>query len=257
VTARAPGALSSAAAAALVVIAGLLGDRALLIAVAVMQAVVAFNWRAGVGVRGIGHATVLAWLAGAGAAGAIAWDLGPAGEPLLPVVVLLGVGFLGLIVVQLYRRHPRKDATAGMAAASVLLVVLVLGAVWLDVFAVLGGRRAVVVGAVPVVVAAFGRLLPLPWSVPAAVLLGAVSGAALGVGVPVKGDPIGIVAGAVLGALAGSVVALQALLTTRAEPSGPGRRTKAQADAWLLATAAFAVFVAAPLVYPVLRIAVG
>jgi hypothetical protein len=279
VTARAPGALWSAAAAALIVLAAVLGERVLLVVVVLLQGFSASNWRRGVPAGGTGQAAVLAWLVGAGAATAIAWRVGPDDQVLLPVVLALGVGFLGLIVVQLARRHPRPQVTSGMAAASLLLVVLVLGSVWLEVFARLGGGQAVVVGALPVGVAALARLLPVPWSVLGALLLGTLTGAALGAAVPVKGDPLGLAAGAAVGAVGGLVVALHAMLATRAQRervSGPDQsvpsasqgtahtaaaRTTAHqqavAGAWLRATAPFSVFVAAALVYPVLRVAVG
>ena len=253
VTSRAPSALLCAGAALVVVIAAIAGRPALLAGLLVVQGFSALNWHRGIDAPGAGAGAALAWFAAAAADGAVAMQWGARHKPLTPVVLALGLGFVGLIVVQLLRRHPRSDVVAGMAATAALLAVLVVGAVWLVAFRVSGGAGAVVVGALPVAVAGLARLAPAPWAAVGAVGLGVAAGGVLGVTVDVGAATIGVGPGLAIGAIGGMVVALLATIGVRQS----GALTRARRAALARAGAPFAVLGAAALVYPVLRVAGG
>jgi hypothetical protein len=241
----------SAAAAVIVVIAALLGTSALIAALIVLQGFCASNWRRWVDAPGASAGAALAWVAAVAADLGVGWHVGHHHDPLAPVVLVLGLSFLALIAAQLGRRHPRGDVVAGMAATAALLVVLVVGAVWLAAFRVLGGAAPVVVGATPVAVASLARLAPRPWSLVGAVALGTVTGAVLTATVHLHAHPTGLGPGAVVGAIGGGVVMVMTLIGTRQLAGVTGTRR----NALIRGTAPFAVLAAAVLVYPVLRVA--
>jgi hypothetical protein len=243
--------LTAVAVALLILLPAALGDLGRLAAVLVLQLGLVLAWVLVTGLQGFAGSLAV------GAAAAVAADLilGLSADPFLGELLgVFGVGFLAVVVQQMFRR-PRTDLVASLSGAVLLFTVVgALSALLLLGRSASGSRWAVVallaVGAALVVGHLVDWLLPRPQltvEVPrglAGLVLAVLAGAgvaALGSrgsgGVP-GGDRSALIYGAVLGLVAAltAVVASYVVAAATAEdaPQGDGAPGEPRASLWAL-----------------------
>lgn len=224
-------AVAAAGLAGVLLLASLIGELTLAVAVIAAQAILLAALAKSVRVPAAREAVVLAMLAGATASLIVAYRAD--GSALGLVAPVLGLGFLGAIALQLARRHGRNELTASLTFAVTALVLAVLLTPWVALRAAPNGAVAVAIGLAGVGVAALAETPP--GSRPMWRLVGVIAAAGLGAGLgSLRGvndvaRPVNIVVLAALSALlaaaASAVVdrveAEAAAASPGSEPAGP------------------------------------
>ena len=242
--------LTVVAVALLILLPAALGDLGRLAAVLVLQLGLVLAWVLVTGLQGFAGSLAV------GAAAAVAADLilGLSADPVLgELLAVFGVGFLAVVVQQMFRR-PRTDLVASLSGAVLLFTVVgALAALLLLGRSASGSRWAVVallaVGAALVVGHLVDWLLPRPQltvEVPRG-LIGLLLAVLAAAGVAALGRGSGGVLGGsssalVYGAVLGLVAALTALVasyvvaaaTAEDAPQGDGAPGEPRFSAWAL-----------------------
>lgn len=178
--ARMPAALTLALAGALALTA-YAGEIALLLAVLVVQGLLASGWHRTLDVPGSVGGMVLA--GGAALAADILLLLRDEARPLAPIAGVLGVAVLGAMVHQLLRGPARSRVTASLTATTMLVVLGTLAALFLAAAQTRGGAALVALAALAAAISAAVDQVALPPLVVAGIatvggiLLGAVAAA--------------------------------------------------------------------------------
>jgi hypothetical protein len=151
-------AVVAAGLAGVLLVASLAGELPLAVAVIVAQALLLVTLSRFVQVPAARAATMWAMLAGAVAVVLVAYD--PDETALGLVAPVLGLGFLGGIVLQLARRHGRNELTLSLTFAVTALVLAALLVPWVALRTTPNGAAAVVIGLAGVGVANLAETVP-------------------------------------------------------------------------------------------------
>jgi hypothetical protein len=241
--------LAVVAVALLVVLPELLGDLGRLAAVLVLQLGLVLAWVLVTGIQGFAGSLAV------GAAAAVAADLvlGLPARPMLgSLLPVFGIGFLAIVVQQMFRR-PRHDLVASLSGGVLLVAVVgALAALLLLGRSPAGSGRAVVallaVGAALVVGHLVDLVLPRPRltaEVPrglAGLVLAVLAGAVVTFLGRDAGNALDAVAAVVYGAVLGMVASLMALAASYVVvaahgedvPADGGTRSEPRPPAWAL-----------------------
>jgi hypothetical protein len=151
-------AVAAAGLAGLLLVASLAGELSLAVAVIVAQVLLLVALSRFVRVPAARAASVWAMLAGAVAVVLVAYD---SEETALGLVApVLGLGFLGGIVLQLARRHGRNELTLSLTFAVTALVLAALLVPWVALRTTPNGAAAVAIGLAGVGVANLAETVP-------------------------------------------------------------------------------------------------
>jgi hypothetical protein len=151
-------AVAAAGLAGVLLVASLAGELPLAVAVIVAQALLLLTLARSVRVPAAREATVCAMVAGAIAALIVAYSTEETALGL--VAPVLGLGFLGGIVLQLSRRHGRTELTLSLTFAVTALVLAALLVSWVALRTTPNGAAAVAIGLAGVAVASLAESVP-------------------------------------------------------------------------------------------------
>jgi len=212
-------ALLTLACSAVLVLAGYAHQAVVVLAVALLQAALAFSWHDATALPGRRGGASVAVAAGVGASLAVFLD-GEDGE-VTPLLGAVGIGFVLALLHQLTRRDGRPDVVASLSGTVTLVALTVLPATWIAERESRGGAAVLACAATAAAVAVLATLLPR-WPLLGGAL-GLAGGTAAGTGVAAL-EPVLASSGRWIAAVAAFVavmaVAIARFATADAQPAG-------------------------------------